>query len=336
MRAVAEYSEIAAALWGLNVDGIVVTTFVIGGVLAGIAGGCSPSASSRSTSTWGSGRHRRVHGGRPGRDRSIGGAALGGFLLGLLQSVGPALLLTGIGVPSPFQLKDVVTFAVLVLVLIFRREGCWAPADRRRSDAGRAIDPNRAGRRIVSLFVAMTGLLAKVATINLIGTQVTGARVILMLSPFAAAYVAVRPRIVAGRIEEATTSSAARYGAVVGLAAGGLVAAALVFTTWYGVDRVREIFIQVDQALLDIVAFGKSMPVGALILTVGGVLMGAAGGAFRTLTPSVRRPIGTAVSVTLVAGLLQRIIPIALIQLGSRRPGSTVPRPVASPGSVRS
>ena len=155
---------------------------------------------------------------------------------------------------------------------------------------------------IVSLFVAMTGLLAKVATINLIGTQVTGARVILMLSPFAAAYVAVRPRIVAGRIEEATTSSAARYGAVVGLAAGGLVAAALVFTTWYGVDRVREIFIQVDQALLDIVAFGKSMPVGALILTVGGVLMGAAGGAFRTLTPSVRRPIGTAVSVTLVAG----------------------------------
>ena len=184
---------------------------------------------------------------------------------------------------------------------------------------GRLIRTGLAGG-IVSLFVAMTGLLAKVATINLIGAQVTGARVILMLSPFVAAYVAVRPRVVAGRIEEATTSSAARYGAVAGLAAGGLVAAALVFTTWYGVDRVREIFIQVDQPLLDIVAFGKSMPVGALILTMGGVLMGAAGGAFRTLTPSVRRPIGTAVSVTLVAGLLQRIIPIALIQLGIKAP----------------
>ena len=62
------------------------------------------------------------------------------------------------------------------------------------------------------------------------------------------------------------------------------------------------------------------MAVGALILTVGGALMGAAGGAFRTLTQSVRRTIGTAVSVTLVAGLLQRIIPIALISSGSKAP----------------
>ena len=61
-----------------------------------------------------------------------------------------------------------------------------------------------------------------------------------MLSPFAAAYVAVRPRIVGGRIEEATTANAGLYGAVAGLAAGGLVAAGLLFTNWYGVERVRE------------------------------------------------------------------------------------------------
>jgi branched-chain amino acid transport system permease protein len=54
---------------------------------------------------------------------SIGGAALGGFTLGLLQSLGPALLLTGYGVPSPFQLKDAFTFLVLVLVLVFRPGG---------------------------------------------------------------------------------------------------------------------------------------------------------------------------------------------------------------------
>lgn len=169
---------------------------------------------------------------------------------------------------------------------------------------------------IVSLFVAMTGLLAKVATINLIGTQITGARVLLVLAPFVAAYVAVRPRVVAGRLEEATTLRATTYGAVAGVAAGGFVAAALLFTDWYGVDRIREIFIEVDLPLLGIVAFGKSVAVGASILTVGSGLVGAAGGAFRRLTPSARDPIGTAIGVALIAGLLQRIIPIALVQLG--------------------
>lgn len=181
--------------------------------------------------------------------------------------------------------------------------------------AGRLIRTGLVGG-IVSLFVAMTGLLAKVATINLIGTQITGARVLLVLAPFVAAYVAVRPRVVAGRLEETTTLRAATYGAVAGVAAGGMVAAALLFTDWYGVDRVRAIFIEVDLPLLGIVAFGKSVAVGASILTVGGALIGVAGGAFGTLTPSLRDPVGTAIGVTLLAGLLQRIIPIALVQLG--------------------
>ena len=54
---------------------------------------------------------------------SIAGAAVGGLILGLLQSVGPALILTGFGVPSPYQLKDAFTFLVLVMVLIFRPGG---------------------------------------------------------------------------------------------------------------------------------------------------------------------------------------------------------------------
>jgi branched-chain amino acid transport system permease protein len=169
---------------------------------------------------------------------------------------------------------------------------------------------------IAVIYVALVGLLAKVAEINLIGTQVTGARAVLAFVPFLVAYVAVRPRVVAGEMVVATTSSAARSGAVAGLASGGSVAAALLFTNWYGVDRVGEIFIQVNPALLEILSFGKSVTVGAVILTVGGVLAGAAGGAFRTLAVSVRRPLATAMSVTLLAGLLQRIIPIALVQLG--------------------
>jgi len=54
---------------------------------------------------------------------SIAGAALGGLVLGLLESVGPSLFLTGLGVPGANQLRGAISFTILVLVLIFRPGG---------------------------------------------------------------------------------------------------------------------------------------------------------------------------------------------------------------------
>jgi branched-chain amino acid transport system permease protein len=54
---------------------------------------------------------------------SITGAAVGGFFLGMFESVGPGLFLEGLGIPAPHQLKDVIAFTMLVLVLIFRPQG---------------------------------------------------------------------------------------------------------------------------------------------------------------------------------------------------------------------
>ena len=112
MRAVAEDQEIAS-LMGIDVDRVVVTTFVIGGMLAGRRR--CPVRARRSSQV------SSFMGFRPGIAAftaavlggigSIAGAALGGLLLGLAESVGPALLLTGLHVPSPFQLKDVITFS---------------------------------------------------------------------------------------------------------------------------------------------------------------------------------------------------------------------------------
>lgn len=123
MRAAAQDQEIAA-LMGIDVDRVIVTTFVIGGMLAGIAGvlyaltfgnvsyfmGFAPGITAFTAAVLGG-------------IGSIAGAAIGGLIIGVLQSVGPALLLTGIHVPSPFQLKDVVTFLILILVLLFRPGG---------------------------------------------------------------------------------------------------------------------------------------------------------------------------------------------------------------------
>jgi len=123
MRAVAADGEIAS-LMGIRVDRVIVTTFAIGGLLAGIAAVLFAITFESVSFTMGF---------RPGIAAftaavlggigSISGAALGGVLLGLLTSLGPALILTGYGIPSSFQLKDAFTFLVLVLVLIFRPGG---------------------------------------------------------------------------------------------------------------------------------------------------------------------------------------------------------------------
>ncbi|HVM18811.1 MAG TPA: branched-chain amino acid ABC transporter permease [Egibacteraceae bacterium] len=125
MRAVAEDREIAS-LMGIDVNRVIVTTFAIGGMLAGAAGILYALV------------FRQVHflmGFLPGIKAftaaviggigSIIGAAVGGLLLGLLEAVAPFLLLSGAGIPAPNQLKDVIAFSILVIVLIMRPGGLF-------------------------------------------------------------------------------------------------------------------------------------------------------------------------------------------------------------------
>jgi branched-chain amino acid transport system permease protein len=123
IRAVAENKDVAA-LMGINVDRTVSITFAVGAAMAGIAGVLYALV------------FRQVHffmGFIPGIKAftaavlggigSIPGAALGGLFLGMFESVGPGLFLEGLGIPAPHQLKDVIAFLMLVLVLIFRPQG---------------------------------------------------------------------------------------------------------------------------------------------------------------------------------------------------------------------
>ena len=123
MRAVSENKD-TAALMGIDVDRTIVITFGVGGLLAGAAGvlygiafyqvhwymGFLPGIKAFTAAVLG------------GIDNIIG-AFLGGLSLGILESVAPTLLLDGFGVPTPNQLRDLVAFGVLVLVLIFRPYG---------------------------------------------------------------------------------------------------------------------------------------------------------------------------------------------------------------------
>lgn len=117
MRAVAENKSVAA-LMGIDVDSVISRTFIISGALAGAAGvmwgihlglvyyfvGFVPGIKAFTAAVLGG-------------IGNIPGAMLGGLFLGTVEALGPAVL--GIN----FQLKDVIAFGILVLVLIFRPTG---------------------------------------------------------------------------------------------------------------------------------------------------------------------------------------------------------------------
>jgi len=121
MRAVAEDKK-TALLMGINVDRTIVTTFVLGAILAG-AGGVLFALIP------GNGQITPTMGFLPGIKAftaavvggigNVPGAMFGGLFLGVVESVGPSLL----GLNS--QLKDVIAFGMLVLVLIFRPTGIF-------------------------------------------------------------------------------------------------------------------------------------------------------------------------------------------------------------------
>ena len=117
MRAVAENKPVAA-LMGINVNRIISQTFIISGALAGAAGvmwgihlglvyyfvGFIPGIKAFTAAVLGG-------------IGNIPGAMLGGMFLGIIESIGPPFL------GMSFQLKDVIAFGILVLILIFRPTG---------------------------------------------------------------------------------------------------------------------------------------------------------------------------------------------------------------------
>jgi len=117
MRAVASDKN-TASLMGVDVDDVISKTFIISGVLAGAAGvmwsihmglvnhytGFLPGIKAFTAAVLGG-------------IGNIPGAMLGGMLLGIFEAIGPATL--GID----FQLKDVIAFSILMLVLIVRPYG---------------------------------------------------------------------------------------------------------------------------------------------------------------------------------------------------------------------
>jgi branched-chain amino acid transport system permease protein len=122
MRAVAQ-DKSTSALMGINVDRVIVFTFMLGASLAGAAGvllglrgddidfkfGFTPGIKAFTAAVLGG-------------IGSIPGAMFGGFFLGIVEAVGPFLL----GIDNEW--KNAIAFSLLVIVLIFRPSGIFGAA----------------------------------------------------------------------------------------------------------------------------------------------------------------------------------------------------------------
>jgi len=126
MRAVSEDKEIAR-LMGIDVDRTIMVTFAVGGALAGAAGvfnglfrpqgvfffmGFVPGIKAFTAAVLGG-------------IGNVPGAMVGGLFLGVFESVGPNLILEGLGIPAVNQLRDAFAFTLLVVILIFRPQGIF-------------------------------------------------------------------------------------------------------------------------------------------------------------------------------------------------------------------
>ena len=133
IRAVSENRD-NASLMGIDVDRAIVITFILGAIMAGFAGvlyglflssirgsmGFIPGVKAFTAAVLGG-------------IGSIPGAVVGGYFLGLTETVGRELLNEVPGVNLPNEWKDVVAFALLVIVLVFRPTGIFRQKETKRA-----------------------------------------------------------------------------------------------------------------------------------------------------------------------------------------------------------
>ncbi len=133
IRAVAE-DQAAASLMGINVNGIISLTFLIGGAMGGAAGvlfgvqyglinpysGFIPGLKAFTAAVLGG-------------IGNIPGAMLGGLVLGLLEAFAASYLSLLTDGAFGAEYKDIFAFSVLILILIFRPKGLLGEVVRQRA-----------------------------------------------------------------------------------------------------------------------------------------------------------------------------------------------------------
>lgn len=170
---------------------------------------------------------------------------------------------------------------------------------------------------VVVVYISAVGLIEQFAEVYAIGTQVSLARVMLLLPLFLAGWVATRPRVERGERKVLAMPQAALSGAVTGLVGGALVGVVLLVVDAVDPDTIGEVFIAVSAKLLGILSFDQSLGAGIVLWLVLGAAVGALGGVVRALSPGARRVVLAGPLTIGVLAILQRVVSTAIKELNA-------------------
>jgi branched-chain amino acid transport system permease protein len=335
MRAVAEDQEMAR-LMGIDVDRTISLVFGIGGAMAGAAGllfglvfekvfflsGFLPGIKAFTAAVLG------------GIGNMVG-AAVGGLTIGSIESLGPSLVLQGLDIPAANQLKDVVAFLALVMILIFRptgilgervsdergetaprRTGAVTPSAEGELLPAREVDQRRAVRMglvagLAAVFVAAIGMVERFSEREVVGEFSLGALLLVAITLVVGFAAATAPP----QIEGFAAARPGRRNVVAGLAVGlGTGAVMTVFTLLIDKFNVRDVFVNISPDLIadengrQLLTFGRDLPVGILVILGLNVALGVAAGALHLLPVRWRKAVLAALITVTGFGMLQSLI----------------------------
>jgi len=168
------------------------------------------------------------------------------------------------------------------------------------------------------LYFCAVGMVGTFAERHLVGTEVTLGKLMLWLPPVFAGFAASRPRKGAEGDVPLATPDVLLSGALSGALAGLVVALGIAIVEALGVDAVRGVLIAVSADLIAIVTIHLSTTAGVIAFAAVATLLALIGAALRLLPRIVRRMIVGGVAAVILLGLMQRIVPTAMYELGLR------------------
>jgi branched-chain amino acid transport system permease protein len=166
------------------------------------------------------------------------------------------------------------------------------------------------------VYLALVGMTQKFDSINIVEDKLTLGRVLIFLPSVIAGFLMASPRLRGGEIEQPARGEAILGGVLVGAIAGGVTGVGIAVVHIFPDGAVRNIFSSVTPQLMTVLAFQQTAWVGAAILFAASVAGAVFGTALNYMPKKVRRPIQIGLVVTLLAGMLQNVLRVALAQLG--------------------